>query len=96
VSIPRQKEIAPTTNIILLTVEREPLNFGSIAARVKGVEEAFHDINKAMFPDSAHLPSVPDTLFHAEMLSTAAANDTPLRVLSLGASLCIKLGNLIF
>jgi hypothetical protein len=65
-------------------VERESLSYGSIASRVKGIEGAFYDINKAVFPDLQRLPSVPDTLFRAEMLSTAAANERPLRVLSLG------------
>lgn len=68
----------------LVTVERESLSFGSIASRVKGIEGAFYDINKAVFPDLDRLPSVPDTLFRAEMMSTAAANERPLRVLSLG------------
>jgi hypothetical protein len=53
---------------------------------MRGVQETFYDVNKAIFPDLEQLPSLPDTLFHAEMLNTATANDPPLRVLSLGAS----------
>lgn len=67
-------------------VERESLNFGSIAAKVLGTQEALNDINKVMFPTLEQLPSVPDSLFKADMLSTASANDRPLRVLSLGRS----------
>ncbi|EGY21649.1 phospholipase [Verticillium dahliae VdLs.17] len=64
-------------------IERESLNFGSIAAKVLGTQEALNDINKVMFPTLEQLPSVPDSLFKADMLSTASANDRPLRVLSL-------------
>jgi hypothetical protein len=73
-------------HIKLATVERESLNFGWVAAKMRGVQETFYDVNKAIFPDLEQLPSLPDTLFHAEMLNTATANDPPLRVLSLGAS----------
>ncbi|KAF3358216.1 hypothetical protein VDGD_03089 [Verticillium dahliae] len=64
-------------------IERESLNFGSIAAKVLGTQEALNNINKVMFPTLEQLPSVPDSLFKADMLSTASANDRPLRVLSL-------------
>ncbi|EKJ68584.1 hypothetical protein FPSE_11242 [Fusarium pseudograminearum CS3096] len=64
-------------------VERESVNFGSIAAKVITTQEAFNEINKAIFPELDNLPSVPGSVFKAEMMSTDIASDRPLRVLCL-------------
>lgn len=68
-------------------MERESVNFGSIAAKVMTSQEAFNDINKAIFPELEDLPSVPRSVFKAEMMSTDIASDRPLRVLCLGISI---------
>lgn len=67
-------------------VERESVEFGSIAAKVKITQEAFNDINKAFFPELENLPYAPRSVFKAEMMSSDIANDKPLRVLCLGRS----------
>ncbi|CEI70806.1 hypothetical protein FVEN_g714 [Fusarium venenatum] len=64
-------------------VERESVEFGSIAAKVKTTQEAFNDINRAIFPELESLPTVPRSVFKAEMMSTDIATDKPLRVLCL-------------
>ncbi|KAF5980102.1 calcium-independent phospholipase A2-gamma [Fusarium bulbicola] len=64
-------------------VEREPLSFGTIAAKVLNTLEAFNDVNELSFPDLEEFPSVPATVFRADRMGTEAANERPLRVLSL-------------
>ncbi|KAI7763831.1 hypothetical protein LZL87_014009 [Fusarium oxysporum] len=64
-------------------VEREPLSFGTIAAKVLYTQEAFNSLNEISFPDLEEFPSVPETVFRADRMGTEAANERPLRVLSL-------------
>ncbi|EWG38305.1 hypothetical protein FVEG_01563 [Fusarium verticillioides 7600] len=64
-------------------VEREPLRFGTIAAKVLYTLEAFNDVNELSFPDLEEFPSLPATTFRADRMGTEDANERPLRVLSL-------------
>lgn len=65
-------------------MEREPLSFGTIAAKVLYTLEAFNDVNELSFPDLEEFPSLPATTFRADRMGTEDANERPLRVLSLG------------
>jgi hypothetical protein len=53
-------------------------------SKVKGTQSVFQGVNELLFPNAKTLPSIPDELFKAEMLSTQTVNERPLRVLSLG------------
>ncbi|KAF9762686.1 hypothetical protein IL306_003352 [Fusarium sp. DS 682] len=64
-------------------MKREPLGFGTIAAKVLSAQDAFNSINEVMFPDVEQLPSVPEFVFKADRMGTKPANERPLRVLSL-------------
>ncbi|KAF5625338.1 calcium-independent phospholipase A2-gamma [Fusarium tjaetaba] len=64
-------------------VEREPLSFGTIAAKVLYTLEAFNDVNELSFPDLEEFPSLSATTFRADRMGTEDANERPLRVLSL-------------
>jgi len=65
-------------------VEREPLEYGSIATKTKVFQEVIDNFNKELFPNKEKA-TAPKLAFRAQE-ALGAIDDAPLRLLALGLS----------